>query len=92
MKIFGRKRDKEPRAEEVTYEIFGGCTIKKDLDGYEITWRSPNITTIKVHSMPVISPEVQFKQEGDVTRILTTECKLKLVTKEGKIEAYIMKI
>ncbi|MCX8171096.1 MAG: hypothetical protein N3E47_03865 [Candidatus Bathyarchaeota archaeon] len=92
MKIFGRKKDKEPKAEEATYEIFGGLTIKRDPSGYEIMWRSPNVTTIKVHSMPVISQEVQFKQEGDVTHILTTECKLKLVTKEGKMEAYISKI
>lgn len=92
MKIFGKKKDKEPKVEEATYEIFGGFTIRKDPDGYEIMWRSPNVTTIKVHSAPVISQEVQFKQESDVIHVLTTECKLKLVMKEGKAEAYISKI
>ncbi|MEM1606651.1 MAG: hypothetical protein QW341_01120 [Candidatus Bathyarchaeia archaeon] len=92
MKIFSKKKDKESKVEELTYEIFGGFTIRKDPDGYEITWRSPNVTTIKVHSAPVISQEVQFRQEGDVIHVLTTECKLKLVVKEGKAEAHISKI
>lgn len=90
MKIFGRK--KETKTEETVYEIFGGFTITKVPSGYEITWRSPNITTINVHKMPIISKEVQVKQEGDVIRILTTECKLKLITKDGEIEACISKI
>jgi hypothetical protein len=90
MKLFGRK--KETRAEEITYEIFGGFTITKVPSGYEITWRSPNVTTINVHKMPIISEEVQFKQEGDVIRILTTECKLKLIKKNGETEAHISKI
>jgi len=90
MKLFGRK--KETKAEEITYEIFGGFTITKVPGGYEITWRSPNITTINVHKMPVISENVQVKQEGDVIHILTTECKLKLTTKDGETEAYISKI
>ncbi|MBS7649162.1 MAG: hypothetical protein QXK89_09880 [Candidatus Bathyarchaeia archaeon] len=91
MKLFGRK--KESKTDETTYEyeIFGGFTITKVPGGYDITWKSPNVTTIKVHSMPVISEEVQVKQEGDVIRILTTECKMKLVTREGKTEAYITK-
>lgn len=92
MRLFGRK--KEARAEETVYEyeIFGGFTIKKAPGGYEITWKSPNVTTINVHSMPIISEEVELKQEGDLIRVLTTECKLKLVTKEGKTEAYITKL
>ncbi|MEM2341249.1 MAG: hypothetical protein QXX94_01175 [Candidatus Bathyarchaeia archaeon] len=90
MKIFGRK--KEAKTEETVYEIFGGFTITKVPGGYEIAWRSPNITTINVSRMPVISEEVQVEQEGDVIRILTTECKLKLIMKDGEIEAYISKI
>ncbi|MBS7624162.1 MAG: hypothetical protein QXS36_01555 [Candidatus Bathyarchaeia archaeon] len=92
MRIFGRKKEKEPKVEEAIYEIFGGFTIKKDPGGYEITWRSPNVTTIKVNSMPIISQDVQFRQEGDIIHVLTTECKLKLISREGKIEAHISKL
>lgn len=45
-----------------------------------------------MHSMPIISEGVEFKQEGEVIRVLTTECKLRLVTKEGKTKAYITKL
>ncbi|MCD6465064.1 hypothetical protein J7L27_01690 [Candidatus Bathyarchaeota archaeon] len=91
MRWFGRKKKK---SEETVYEyeIFGGFTITKTTGGYEIRWKNPNVTTINVHSMPVISEDVETKVEGDVTHVLTKECKLKLVTKEGKTEAYISKI
>lgn len=91
MRWFGKKKKKVEES-VYEYEIFGGFTITKTAGGYEIRWKSPNVTTINVHSMPVISENVETKVEGDVIHVLTTECKLKLVTKEGKSEAYISKI
>jgi len=91
MRLFGKK--KKPQVQEVTYEIFGGFTITKTPTGYEVKWRSPNLTTITVNSPPVIDEDVQTKREGDIIHVLSTECKLKLTTKEeGKTEAHISKI
>lgn len=96
MRLFGKKKEQKLEESESTYEyeIFGGFTIIKKLGGdYEISWKSPNVTTIRVSSMPVISGDVQVKQEGDEIKVLTTECKLKVVmNKEGRTEAYISKI
>lgn len=91
MRLFGRKK-KEPEVQEISYEIFGGFTIKKTLSGYEITWRSPNITTLNVRSEPVIDDDVQTKREGDTIQILTTECRLKLTKENGDMKAHISKI
>lgn len=90
MKLFGRK--KESKSSENVYEIFGGFTIVRKPGGYEITWKSPNVTTITVQSMPIISSDVQTREEDGKIYVLTTECKLRLVTVEGKTEAYISKI
>jgi len=90
MRLFGRK--KKPEVQEIDYEIFGGFTIKKTESGYEITWRSPNITTLNVKSEPIIDDDVQTTREGDTIKVLTTECKLKLITKNGDMKAYISKI
>jgi len=90
MRLFGKK--KEPKVQEVSYEIFGGFTIKKIPSGYELTWRSPNVTTLRVSSEPIIDDDVQIKREDETIRILTTECKLRLITKDGKTEAHISKI
>ena len=89
--MFGRKKSKSEE-QVYEYEIFGGFIITKKENGYEITWKSPNLTTINVQSMPIISDEVQTEQKEDRIRVLTTECKLKVVMKEGKTEAYISKI
>ena len=91
MRLFGRKK-KEPKVQEISYEIFGGFTIKKISGGYEITWRSPNVTTLNVRSEPVIDDDVQIRREGDEIQVLTTECKLKLITENGNTKAYISKI
>ena len=91
MRLFGRKK-KESEVQETDYEIFGGFTIKKTPSGYEITWRSPNITTLNVSSEPIIDEEVQISREGDTIKVLTTECKLKLITKNGDAKVYISKI
>ncbi|MBS7649657.1 hypothetical protein KEJ17_08465 [Candidatus Bathyarchaeota archaeon] len=82
MRLFGKKKEQKPEESESAYEyeIFGGFTITKKPGGdYEISWKSPNVTTIRVSSMPVISGDVQVKQEGDEIKALTTECKLKVV-------------
>jgi len=92
MRLFGRKKKKEPEVQEIDYEIFGGFTIKKTSSGYELTWRSPNITTLNVKSKPIIDDDVQIRREGDVINVLTTECKLKLITEDGDMKAYISKI
>jgi len=91
MRLFGRKK-KEPEVQEIDYEIFGGFTIKKTSSGYEITWRSPNLTTLNVKSEPIIDDDVQTRREGDEIKVLTTACKLKLITKNGDTKAYISKI
>lgn len=90
--MFGRKRESKSEEAAYEYEVFGGLTITRKPGGYEIVWRSPNITTINVQSIPVISEGVQAKYEGDVIHILTNECKLRLVMREGRTEAYISKI
>jgi hypothetical protein len=89
MKIFGKK--KAPETQEIKYDIYGGFEISKSINGYQITWRSPNVTTITVSSPPVIDDDVQWKNEGEKTRVLSMECKLILTTKEGVTLARISK-
>ncbi|RJS82971.1 hypothetical protein CW706_06515 [Candidatus Bathyarchaeota archaeon] len=91
MKLFGRKK-KESEIQEFSYEIFGGFIINKTSTGYEIVWRSPNLTTLNVDSEPVIDEEVKIKREKDTIQVLTTECKLRVVKKSGETKAYISKI
>jgi hypothetical protein len=91
MRLFGRKK-KEPKVQEATYEVFGGFTIKKTSSGYEITWRSPNITTLNVTYEPEIAEDVQIKREGDEIKVLTTECKLRVITENGSTRVQISKI
>jgi len=88
--LFGKK--KEPEVQESKYEIFGGFTITKKPAGYNITWRSPNLTTITVPSMPLIDENIERKSEGDKIQVTCMECKLRVITKEGKTEAHISKI
>ncbi len=91
MKLFGRKKDKSDE-KVYDYEIYGGFMIIKKPDGYEISWKSPHITTINVHSMPKISEDVETKQEDDKIHVLTPACKLKLIMKKEGTEAYISKL
>ena len=91
MRLFGRKK-KESKVEELSYEIFGGFTIKKTPSGYELTWRNPNLTTLNVKSEPIIDDAVQTKREGDTIQVLTTECVLKLIKENGDMKAYISKL
>ena len=87
MKLFGKKKTLE--VQETCYEIFGGFTINKKPSGYEITWRSPNLTTITIQSKPEIAGNVQVKNESDKIQVLSTSCKLRLTTKEGSTLADI---
>ena len=91
MRLFGRKK-KESKVEELSYEIFGGFTIKKTPSGYELTWRNPNLTTLNVKSEPIIDDAVQTRREGDTIQVLTTECVLKLIKENGEMKAYISKL
>ena len=88
LRLFGRKK-KEPQAQVSSYDIFGGFTITKGPAGYEIRWRSPNVTTITVHSPPVIDEHVQVERAGDKIQVLSSACKLRLTTLKGKMEAHI---
>jgi len=88
MRLF-RRRKKESTVQESAYEIFGGFTIKKTPSGYEITWRSPNITTLNVNSEPVIDSDVQIRREGDVIQVLSTQCRLKLTIEKGNTKVHI---
>ena len=91
MRLFGKKK-KEPGAQMSSYDVFGGFTITKGPAGYEIRWRSPNVTTITVHSPPVLDDDIQTEREGDTVQVLTTGCKLRIVTEQGKTEARVTKI
>jgi len=90
MKLFGKK--KTPEVQENTYDIFGGFAITKRPGGYEILWRSPNLTTITVDSPPTIGEGVEIEREGENIHVLTPTCKLTVTTKEGSVEARISKI
>jgi len=87
MPLFGKK--KEPAIEQISYEIFGGITIIKNSAGYEIRWKNPVPSTIMVSPKPLIDADIKTSQEGDITRILSTECKLIITKKEGITEAKI---
>jgi len=87
MPLFGKK--KEPEVEQTSFEIFGGFTITKNATGYEIKWKNPIPSTITVSPEPVIDANVKTSQEGDTTRILSTECKLTITKKGGGTEAKI---
>jgi len=91
LRLFGKKK-KEPGAQMSSYDVFGGFTITKGPAGYEIRWRSPNVTTITVHSPPVLDDDIQTEREGDTVQVLTTGCKLRIVTEQGKTEARVTKI
>jgi len=90
MRLFGRKKKEESKV--VEYEIFGGATIERVEGGYEITWRSPNLTTIRTRSKPRIDDNVEAVEEADRIQVLTKECRLRLVSKDGVTEAYISKL
>lgn len=90
MKLFGKK--KTPQAQDATYEVYGGITVTKNPAGYEIKWRSPNLTSIIVPSEPSIDSDVETEKNGNQIKVISTECKLKLTTTEETIEARISKI
>ncbi len=91
VRFWGKKKKEEERAEE-SYEIYGGAMITKVGGRYEIKWKSPMVTTVTVSSPPEIDKDVVTSREGDVTRIETHDCKLKIVKEEGKTRALISKI
>lgn len=92
MRLFGKKSKKEPQAQVSSYEIYGGFTITKKPAGYEIRWRSPNVTTITVRSPPVMDEDIQTEREGDTVQVLTAQCKLRITTEQGRTEAQVSKI
>jgi hypothetical protein len=90
MPLFGKK--KVPEVEQTSYEIFGGFTITKNQAGYELKWKNPNPTSITVLSEPKIDKNVKTEREGDLIKILTTECKLMISKKGGSIEAHVSQL
>jgi hypothetical protein len=90
LRLFGKK--KTSPVQENTYEIFGGFTITKNTIGYEIKWKSPNLTVVTVRSPPVIDENVETKREGNKIYVLSKECKLRITEKEGSMDAKISKI
>ena len=86
------KKKKKEEVQEAYYEIFGGATITKIGGQYEIRWKSPMITTIMVSSPPQINEDILSNQQGNVTKIETQECKLKIVTKDGDKRAFFSKM
>ncbi|MEM2936853.1 MAG: hypothetical protein QW231_06735 [Candidatus Bathyarchaeia archaeon] len=89
---FWEKKKKEGEGAEEFYEIYGGATIRRVGNGYEIRWKSPMVTTVTVSSPPEIDKDVLTSLEGDVTRIETHDCRLKIVKEGGKTRALISKI
>jgi len=90
MRLFGRK--KKPKVQKSDYDIFGGATITKVEGGYEVTWRSPNLTSIRLTSMPKIDEDVSVKREGDNIQVLSPECRLTIISKDGETEAHLSTI
>jgi hypothetical protein len=88
MKLVGKKKA-APQAHTDSYDVYGGITVTKNDAGYEIKWRSPNLTSIIVPSEPLIDSDVEIEENGNQIKVTLTECKLKLTTKEGTIKARI---
>ena len=93
MRLFGRrKKEKGSELQEMTIEVYGGATITKLEHGYEMTWRSPNLTSIRLTSPPTIEEGIQVTYEGENMRIDSSQFKLKIVTGDGQVKAFISKI
>ncbi|RLI37403.1 hypothetical protein DRO55_01415 [Candidatus Bathyarchaeota archaeon] len=91
MRLFRRKK-KGSEPQETTIEVYGGAIVTKLERGYEMTWRSPNLTSIRLTSPPVIEEGIQVTHEGENMRIDSPQFKLKIVTGEGQVKAFISKI
>ena len=90
MPLFGKK--KESDVEQTSYEIFGGFMITKNQAGHEIRWKDPNPMSITVVPEPAIDENVKTNREGDVIKILSTECKLTITKKNGNVEARVSQL
>jgi len=90
MRLFGRKKKSDVKKSD--YDIFGGATVTRVEGGYEVTWRSPNLTSVRLASMPKLDEGLSVKREGDTIHILSPECKLTIISKNGETEAYISKM
>lgn len=80
------------KVQESFYEVFGGATVTRIGDGYEIAWKSAHPMSIKVSSPPEIDDDIETKKEGETIRILSQECKLKIVIKDGEMKAFFSKL
>jgi len=89
MRLFGKKK---LQVQESSYEIFGGAIIKKVDDVYEISWKGSHPMTVQVSSQPIIDSNVKTKQEGEIIRITSPQCKLKITTENEKSEAFISEL
>jgi len=89
MKLFGKKK---PEVQEMSYEIFGGATIKKAEDSYEVAWKGAHPMSIKFSSMPEVDSAVKSEQHGETIRITSHQCKLKIVTKNGDMKGFISEL
>jgi len=72
--------------------MFGGATVKRTAAGYEIAWKGSNPMFVTVSSMPEIESNVNTERDGDTIRITSSECKLKLVTEDGAMKAFISEL
>ncbi len=86
MRLFGKKK---PEVQESSYEIFGGATIKKMEDGYEIAWKGSHPMSVKFSSLPEIDSDIETEQKGDTIRITSQQCRLKIIIKNGDMKAFI---
>ncbi|MFQ6095798.1 MAG: hypothetical protein ACE5NN_06610 [Candidatus Bathyarchaeia archaeon] len=89
MRLF---RKKKPEIQESYYEIFGGVVIKKTDAGYEISWKTAHPMSVSVQSVPEIDSNVKTEREGEDIRITSWQCKLKIVSRDGEMKAFISEL
>jgi len=86
MKLFGKKK---PEAQESIYEIFGGAAVRKSEGGYEVAWKGAHPMVVKFSSLPEIGEGVKIEEKGDTLIIISSQCKLRIVTRDGEMTASI---
>jgi len=89
MKLFGKKK---PAVQEVSYEIFGGATVRKTEGSYEIAWKGSHPMSVKFSFPPEIEEGVKTERRQDMIRITSQQCRLRIVTKDGDMKAFISEL
>ena len=91
MPLWGKK-GKQEEDQSFSYEIFGGATITEEGGRYEVSWKSPMVTTVTVSSPPEIGEGVKHSRQGSTVRIEAGECRLRVLKRGGETLAFISKM